>query len=472
VITVLRQSVQAFAQAAYVKASNNGVDDNFGFSVSLSGDTLAVGAQREDSNAKGVNGDQASNGATNSGAVYVFNRANGVWSQQAYLKASNASVADFFGRSISLSGDTLAVGAHGEDSKLSSDQANNSANSAGAVYVFSRENGVWTQKAYLKASNVGANDYFGYSVSLSGDTLAVGAYQEDSDSTGVNGDQTSNGANNSGAVYVFSRADGVWSQQAYLKASNPDANDYFGWSVSVSGDTLAVGAYQEDSAATGVNGDQADNSVRNSGAVYVFSQADGEWSQQAYLKASNPDISDNFGGSVSLFGDTLAVGAIYEDSAATGVNGHQTNNSAGESGAVYVFSRSNGVWSQQAYLKASNTETEDLFGIDVSLSGDILAVGAYQEDSATNGVNGDQTDNSAQYAGAVYVFSRENGVWSQQDYLKASNAEADDYFGHSVSLSGHTLAVGVPLEDSAATGVNGDQADNSAANAGAVYLLQ
>jgi hypothetical protein len=156
------------------------------------------------------------------------------------------------------------------------------------------------------------------------------------------------------------------------------------------------------------------------------------------------------------------------------VNGSaQTNNSANGSGAVYVFTSSNGVWSQQAYVKASNTEATDNFGNSVALSGDTLAVGANGEASNGTGVNGStQTDNSAAISGAVYLFTRSNGVWSQQAYVKASNTGANDNFGFSLALSGDTLAVGAAGEGSNGTGVNGGaQADNSATGSGAVYTL-
>ena len=166
---------------------------------------------------------------------------------------------------------------------------------------------------------------------------------------------------------------------------------------------LAVGARLEDSNATGVGGNQADNSANNSGAVYLFTRSGTTWSQQAYLKASNTDIDDWFGSSVALSSDTLAVGARYEDSNATGVGGNQADNSASGSGAVYLFTRSGTTWSQQAYLKASNTQANDRFGGSVALSGDVLAVGALNEDSNATGVNGDQADNGEPNSGAAYV---------------------------------------------------------------------
>jgi hypothetical protein len=461
------------APAVYFKASNTSRQGQFGFSVSVSGDTLDVGTVSDASNATGINGNQADRSAPNSGAVFVFVRRDGLWSQQAYIKASNAETSDTFGHSVSLSGDTLAVGATGESRNatgVDGNQADNSARGSGAVYVFTRSGGVWSQQAYIKASNTQSLDNFGHSLSLSGDTLAVGVPFESSSATGINGDQADNSALQAGAVYVFARSGGVWSQQAYVKASNTNAADQFGRSVAVSGDTLAVGARYEQSAATGINGNQADNSAFASGAVYVFQRSGSVWAQQAYVKASNTDKSDFFGIAVSLSGDTLAVGAPTEASSATGINGNQADNSALASGAVYVFQRSGSVWAQQAYLKASNAETGDQFGSTVSLSGDNLAVGAPYEKSQARGINGNQADNSAPGSGAVYVFARRGGAWSQKAYVKASNADSGDTFGWSVSLSDATLAVTAPYEGSSATGINGNQADNSAPQAGAVYV--
>ncbi|WP_428269422.1 cadherin-like beta sandwich domain-containing protein [Haliangium sp.] len=397
--------------------------------------------------------------------------------QAAYSKASNTGVGDEFGFSVALSGDTLAVGAHLEDSAATSidgNQADNFASGSGAIYVFRRSGASWAQEAYIKASNTEAEDYFGYSVALAGDTLAVGAPYEDSSSTDVGGDYSNNSAQNSGAVYVFRRSGTTWSPEAYLKASNTDAEDNFGYNVALSGDTLVVSGPYEDSAATGVDGDQDDqddDAAENSGAVYVFRRTGGVWAQEAYLKASNSSAGDEFGEGIALSGDTLAVAARFEDSAATGVDGDQLDNIAADSGAVYVFHRTGTSWVQEAYLKASNTDAGDSFGEAVALSGDTLAVGARFEDSGATDSDGDQSDNSAADSGAVYVFRRSGTDWSQEAYLKAFNPGAGDDFGISVALSGDTLAVGARFEDSAATGIDGDQGDNSAADSGAVYVF-
>ncbi len=192
-------------------------------------------------------------------------------------------------------------------------------------------------------------------------------------------------------------------QQAYLKASNTDAFDEFGHSVSVDGDTIVVGARGESSSATGVNGDQGDNSAPAAGAAYVFVRNGTTWSQEAYLKASNTDERDHFGTSVAVWNDTVAIGSIWESSGATGVNGTQ-GNGIPYSGAAYVFRRVGAAWSQLAYLKASNTDAHDELGQSVSVSGDLVVVGARYEKSSATGVNGDQGDNGSTKAGAAYVF--------------------------------------------------------------------
>jgi len=471
-------TIDPTAQQAFLKAflAPTTESDQFGSSVAVSGDTVVVGAQLEDSNATGVNGNQADDSAINSGAVYVFVRTGSTWTQQAYLKASNTGVNDQFGESVAVSGDTVVVGAYAEDSSASGvngNQADNSALTSGAAYIFIRSPGgtTWTQQAYLKASNAGAGDLFGISVAVSGDTVVVGAVDEESNATGVNGNQADSSASGAGAAYVFVRSGITWTQQAYLKASNTGANDSFGSSVAVSGDTVVVGADLEDSNATGINGDQSDNSAGGSGAAYVFVRAGVTWTQQAYFKASNTGASDFFGRSVGVSGDTIVVGADGEDSNATGVNGDQADNTAGNSGAAYVFIRSGTTWSQQAYLKASNTGANDQFGNSVAVSGDAVVVGASLENSNATGINGNQANNSAADSGAVYVFFRSGATWTQLAYVKASNTGAGDFFGRSVAVSGDTVVVGAPLEDSNAAGVNGNDADNSAADSGATYVF-
>lgn len=403
---VFRRSGSRWVQEAYLKASNTETFDDFGVSVAISGDTVAVGAFAEDSASVGVNQDQTNNNANHSGAVYVYRRSGTVWSQEAYVKASNTGQQDNFGVSVALSGNTLAVGAFGEASPATgiNQGQGDGAQGAGAVYVFQRLGSTWSQQAYIKASNTQPNYLFGNSVALDGNTLAMGSPGESSSATSVNQDQTDQNAPGAGAVYVFTQVNGVWSQQAYIKASNTYPNNEFGSSVSLYHDTLAVGAFGESSAATGVNGNQTDHHAMNAGAVYVFQRTNGTWAQQAYIKASNTQATDEFGWAVSVFGDTLLVGSRQESNGATGVDGNQTGGGASASGAAYVFERSGTTWSQHAYLKASNTGQNDQFGFAVAASGDTLVVAAQQESSSAIGFDGDQSKDDADKAGAIYLF--------------------------------------------------------------------
>jgi hypothetical protein len=401
--------------------------------------------------------------------------------QVAYIKASNPGEEDKFGDIIALSGDgnTLAVGAPLESSPakgINGKGANDAGQSSGAVYVYARNGNRWAEQAYIKASNPGSDDQFGYGVGLSadGNTLVVSAPYEDSGATGVNGNQEDNSVENSGAVYVFSRTGSTWSQQAYIKASNTgekDEGDQFGYSVSVSddGNTLAVGAIGEDSASTGINGNQNDNSAAGSGAVYVFTRSGNAWSQQAYVKSSTAARNALFGYSVSLSAnaDTMAVGAFDEDRG---------------KGALYVFTRSSGTWSQQARVQAATLDPQDSMGCWVAISddGNTIAAGALDEDTLTPGINVVKSGDSGRVgapddtsAGAAYVFVRNGTTWTEQANFKASNVGRDDWFGVRLALSGdgNTMVVGAPNEDSAAKGINGKQDDDSADGAGAAYLF-
>ncbi|HEY3486501.1 MAG TPA: integrin, partial [Gammaproteobacteria bacterium] len=372
---------------------------------------------------------------------------------------------------------------------INGDQADNSTSGAGAVYVYTRDTDKWIQQAYVKAwtdRSIAIFDRFGTAVALSddGNILAVGADGEDGGATGVNNEEDTALADQSGAVYVYTRSGNSWSQQSYVKASNTDPRDSFGSAVALSGDgaTLAVGAPEEDSPATGINGDQTDippelneGGFGEVGAVYVYAYSADTWTQQAYVKASRTGDHNFFGNSIALSsdGDTLAVGAFLENYGGTGIN-NDTLDTADGSGAAYVYTRSAGTWTQQAYIKASNTESGDAFGRSVALSstGDTLAVGAVFEWSSATGINGDQHNNFAESSGAAFLYTRNAGTWVQQAYVKASNTQAGDWFGTAVALSGNgdVLAIGAEHEDSIATDINGDQSDNSAENSGAVYL--
>lgn len=433
-----------------------------------------------------------------------------------YLKPATTSESHDFGRSVALSGDTLVVGAPRSTNSVS----------PGDVHVFVRSGLTWTLEASFTGSNTEDNDLFGRSVALSGDTLIVGAPEERSNATGANGDESDNSLSGAGAAYVFVRNGSTWTQEAYLKASNTKIDQAFGYSVCVSGDIIGVGARSERSNATGVNGDQSDNSLQFAGAAYAFARVGSLWTQQAYLKApvaaaftqfgasiavsgetivvgapdssdlqnfsgaadvfvrtgtvwsaeahlkaSNPGAGDHFGDAVSISGESLVVGASREDSAATGVDGDESSNGAPGSGAAYVFARSGTAWMQEAYLKASASRDNNSFGLAVSLSGDKLVVGARNEDSPSTGVNASDLGFDAPDSGAAYMFLRQGSSWSQRMYLKASNTDPEDHFGSSVAISEGLIAVGATREDSNASGVDSNASNNSLENAGAVYTF-
>ena len=483
-------TIDPIAQQAYLKPAAVGTTqagDWFGWSVAVSGDTVVIGAPREDSSTRGANS-TSNEGATDSGAAYVFVRSAGVWAQQAYLKPAAVGTTqadDGFGYSVAVSGDTVVVGAVREASSTRgvNSTPNESAFGSGAAYVFVRSAGVWTQQGYLKPAAVGttqALDEFGYSVDVSDDTVVVGARLEDTSTTGVNSTPNES-ARDSGAAYVFVRSAGAWTQQAYLKPAavgTTQESDSFGASVAIWGDTLVVGAPFEDGTATGVNSTPDDTSGQdfNFGAAYVFVRSAGVWTQQAYLKPAafgNTPVFDNFGNSVDVSSDTVVIGAYQEDSSTTGVNS-TPNESASAAGAAYIFVRTAGIWTQEAYLKPAsvgNTQAVDLFGGSVATSGDTVVVGAGGEASSTTGVNSAPNE-SANRSGAVYVFGRSAGVWSQQAYLKPSaigTTQAGDGFAR-VAVAGDTVVVGASGEDSSTTGVNSTP-DESALESGAAYVF-
>lgn len=452
-----RFATDSSAAIGYFKASNTGLNDTFGQAVAVSddGNTVAVGAWAEDSDPAISETDD---NLADSGAVYIFTRVADDWQGPVLLKASNAGSDDHFGFSVALSsnGNTLAVGARNEASGVATDPTNNLATGAGAVYIFVRDaNGDWTEEAYIKASNVEADDNFGWMVALSndGNVLAVGAPGEDGEAVIVR---------DSGAAYTFTRNGTVWSQQDYVKASDAASGDSFGSALSLNagGTLLAVGAPLED----GTNS--------NNGAAYIFSFGGSVWNQTAVLRASNSGDTDNFGTSVALSssGTSLVVGAPFEDSDALG-----NNENVLDSGAAYVFV-DNGSWVEQAMIKSATARAFDRFGISVaigSINGDIVVVGSDQEDGAATGVGGDPQLNTAFDSGAAYVFTRDAGSWSQHAYLKSSNTGFTDHFGGAMAMSGdgQTLAIGAIGEDSDATGIGGDQGDGvNSSDSGAVYL--
>ncbi len=377
-------------------ASGGASDDYFGHSVAISGDTMVVGAYGDESD---------------TGAAYIFERNHDwqdSWTQVAELTALDGATGDKFGYSVGISGDTVVVGAYLD-------------NGIGSAYVFSRNWGgtadAWGQVDKLIPSDGASNDYFGYAVSISGDTVAVGSRYEE----GVVGV-------NRGAAYIFERnyggVDDAWNQVRKLTAEDAQDSDYFGYSISISVDTVVVGAEGED----GYLGS-------NRGAAYVFERnQDGAniWGQVRKLTASDTQNSDYFGHSVAIDGDSVVVGAQGEDG-----DGGETN-----WGAAYVFERNEGgadSWGEVNKLSAADAADKDTFGMSVAISGRQIVVGAYREDGVS-------TDPAAD-RGAAYLFVDNSGGWQEIANPRASIPDDDSYFGHSVAVSGDTAVIGAYDED-------------------------
>src|SRR5579872_621667 len=347
---------------------------------------------------------------------------------------SNYSSSFDFSDALALQGDTLVVGAPQESSNASGingDQSDDSVPSAGAVYVFTRSGSTWSQQAYIKPSNGGSPMNFGWSVALDGETLVVGAREEASASTGVNGNQNDTSVSGDGAVYVFTRSGTTWSQQAYLKPAHTAPNQWCGFAVAVSGDTLAFSCPQDLPTAP-----DAANEV---GSVYILTRTSGVWTQQAYLAPN----AYGLGASLALQGDLLAAGVPYQLSPADG-------SSRTQGGIVEVFSRSGTTWTQEALLSANlgpvgdrgPPSFDDKFGTSLALSNGTLAVTAPEEaypvDGSPNG-----------WGGATYVFTRSGTAWSGQARLTALDAQLEPAatgggFANAIALDGDRLVVGAP----------------------------
>ena len=266
----------------------------------------------------------------------------------------------------------------------------------------------WVQQNKLLASDGAAYNHFGSSVSIDGDYAIIGAYRDDDN------------GNFSGSAYIFIRSGSSWTQQAKFLASDGQAGDEFGYSVSIDGDYAIVGARYED-----YNGE-------DSGSAYIFLRTGSAWTHQAKLTGLNGEADDEFGCSVSINGDCAIVGSRYDDD--NGV----------DSGSAYMFTRYGSVWIHEAKLLASDGQAGDEFGCSVSIDGDYAIIGAYLEDG------------SAVDSGSAYIFIRSGSTWTEQAKLLALDGVTYDYFGRSVSIDGDYAIVGAYGDDD-----NGDRAGSA-----------
>ena len=368
---IFQKSGANWIQMQKIVASDGDSDDNFGTSVAISGDYAVVGAVYDNENATGT-------GALgDAGSAYVFKRTGASWAQEQKIVASDRQMQDYFGSSVAISGDYVVVGALLQDYNASTTAFQQD---AGAAYIFKRTLTTWSQEQKIVASARIIGDNFGSAVAISGDYVVVGAPNEDQDAAEINtlGD--------AGSAYVFFRTGTSWAQQQKIVASDRGTLDAFGWSVSISGDDLIIGALNEDEDVAGIN------TTANSGSAYIFTRTGTSWAQQQKIVASDRAANDNFGNSVSISGGYAIVGTLYEDENASGTS------TLSNSGSGYVFSKSGTTWTQNNKIVASDRAADDNFGKSVAISGDYAIVGAPNEDEDAAGVN------TLADAGSVYIF--------------------------------------------------------------------
>lgn len=363
-----------------VTASGGQISDRFGAAVVIDGSTAFVSAPCSHLNPNTLQ--------CGPGAVYVFIRSKGAWTQTAKLTASDGVPGSGFGVAMAVEGATVLIGAPG---------ASDGSTGPGAVYVFSESGGSWMEAAKLSASDSVAGDRFGVSVAFAGTTAVIG---EPSATVNSNSGQ--------GAAYVFVNSAGGWNEVQKLTSNNGNADDAFGRSVAVSGGTILVGATSA--------------GLRTQGAVYVFDESGGAWSQAAEIVVVGGTVGAGFGGSIAFNGALALVGAPSEK---VDVNFGQ--------GAAYLFDKQAGTWVQVARLTANDGAAQDFFGFSVALNDGAAIIG---EPSANIG--------GKQRQGAAYVFTSSNGNWGQTQKLTASDGTEFDHFGGAVALSGTTAIVGVP----------------------------
>lgn len=377
-----------------LNASDAALSDSFGNSISISGDVALIGAYKDDD-------------PSDSGSAYVFRFNGASWIEQPKLTASDAASGDSFGAAVSVSGDLAVIGARRDD---------DGGTDTGSAYVFRYVGSTWVQQAKLTASDKADYDKFGGAVAVSGDLIVIGCWEND------------DAGANSGSAYIFEKPVSGWAnmtETAKLTASDAAQGDRFGFGVSVSGDWVMIGATMDD----------------DTGSVYAFKKPPGGWvnmTETDKFSASDGAANDAFGGSVSVSGTQVVVGAIADDDRGS------------DSGSAYVFAYNGSTWVQQAKLVACDGAYHGFFGGTVAMSGDLALVGAWGH-----------TDAGAD-SGSAYLFERNTGgadQWGQFAKFNASDSARYDAFGRVVSLSGDRALIGAY------------QHDHTIGDAGAAYVF-
>lgn len=390
-------------QNAKLISSDNNLGDYFGYALDISdnGDVMVVGSYGADS----VN--------TDTGAIFVLTKVENNWVETAKLTASDATTNDYFGYDVAISGDgnTIIAG-----SPLESDADVQ----AGAIYVFKKTNGVWSQTKKIVSTSAGYLDRLGVSCSIDtlGTRMAVGAAWK-----------SSNWSWYSGAIFVFRLENDIWVEEATLTSSTNETYGLLGRSVGIdgSGSFIVAGCSYEDVVGS------------DSGSAYVFTRVNNSWSQTKRLIPSDGSAGSFFGEAIAISGDgsTVVVGAWRDDDLGS------------DTGAIYIFDNKSGLWIQRVKLKPSDVVSGVRFGSSVNISpdGNTVIAGAYRSNFKGNN------------SGAAYIFTRNGLNWSEQSRLLASDGGASDYFGISVAISGNGLAV------SGAYGLDG-----GGSNSGGLYV--
>ncbi len=361
-------------------AGDDDPGDRFGTSVDSRGSMAVFGAPRADG----------------TGAAYIFADVSGVWTEISKLVALDAGADDEFGIAVSIDdvgssrGPVAVIGAKRDD---------DAAFDAGAVYVFRRTLGVWAEEQKIVAGDGAQLDQFGASVAVAGDTLIVGAPNDDDDGSG------------SGSVYVYRDNGASWTLEQKLTSNDASGGDNFGLSISLGEGVCVIGSPGDDAI------------FIDAGSAYVFRRALSFWTQEDKVTPSDPGLGDLFGRAVAISNDLVLVGASHDDDL-----GPQT-------GSAYAFRNTAGTWNQEHKYVSSDLASGDNFGFSVAVCGELAVIGSVGHDDAGNG------------SGSAYAFVRDTGVWGEVAKLNASDAATADEFGGDVSVSGELVMVAARLDD-------------------------
>lgn len=441
---------QGYQLAAKVVPDIRTVDAAAGWSTAISedGNTLVVGAPLDSYDEAGANY------IFKAGAVYVYVKSGSNWVFQQKLVDPTRHTEDYFGEVVDISGDTIVVGAWGEDYD---EGGANVLAEAGAAYVFTRTAGTWSFQKKLVGSGVNGriiHDNFGHDVAISGNTIAIGVWYQDYNATG------GAGLNAAGAVYVYTGSGSTWNLQQRIVPTlggGRVAEARFGGAVDLEGDTLLVGSYNQTLDENGAN------SLTGAGAAYILTRSGGVWTEVKKMVASGTNdrqTLDRFGYDVALSGDTAVIGAHEQDYDYRGAN------SLSNAGAAYVWKKKGSDWVLQQKLTASGINSRvanDTFGVVLAIDGDTIVIGSRNHGYDQNGAN------AVANAGAAFVFKETRGVWRRAAKLVGTGTNgriADDVFSSGICIRGSTIVVGARGQDYDENGAN------SVSNAGAAFIFQ